>query len=150
WVGAFTTWALASLGVGTVLWLGRPCRRTQGLAGWLLADPPPFPDCAIHDYPFDVEYGPELEAGLGPRPAALLLGCAEDARAQAACGGYARRHGLAHAAGWAGRGGWFGCGEVPDCPGGEQDPVTALAVAALLVEAARQTLCPLPGDLAPA
>ena len=60
WLGAFVVWALASLGVGNVLWFGRPSRAAGALARWLLARPAPFPDCRLSDYPFGLEYGVEL------------------------------------------------------------------------------------------
>ena len=57
WLGAFTVWGLASLGVGEILWIGRPQTATDRMARWFLAQPCPFDGCAIYDYPFDIEYG---------------------------------------------------------------------------------------------
>src|SRR5438046_1457065 len=75
WLGAFVVWALASLGIGTVVWVGRPRARTEGLARLLLASPGPWGEGTILEYPFEIEYGPELDWTLAGRsPDVLVLG----------------------------------------------------------------------------
>ena len=67
--GALLVWALGSLGVGEILWIGRPRPATEPLARFLLSCPPPWGEGDIYDFPFDPEYGPELDwAWPGRRP----------------------------------------------------------------------------------
>src|SRR5437868_15355526 len=48
-------------------------------------------------------------------------------------------------------GGWFGSSEFPPWPAvWKQEPIVAMALAALLVDSARQIICPLAGDHLPA
>src|SRR5262245_52106555 len=68
WLGTYVSWALASLGIGTILWLGRPRPESEPLAGFLLADGSPWDGSTIEDYPLDVEYGPELDWVLAGQP----------------------------------------------------------------------------------
>src|SRR4051794_37087721 len=72
--GAFLTWALASLGIGEILWVGRPRPATEPLARFVLASPPPWGDrdTVVYDFPFDTEYGPEIEWALA-RPLPRLV-----------------------------------------------------------------------------
>ena len=73
YLGCFTVWALAALGVGEIVWIGRPRNTTAALANWFLAEPCPFSGCTISDYPFQIEYGHELVWALGQRRAQVLV-----------------------------------------------------------------------------
>jgi hypothetical protein len=90
------------MGIGRILWVGRPAETTQAFAGWLLADPSPFAGSAIHDYPFDVEFGSELAWIEGGARIDVMLECSEDPRASHQTGAWPFTVQLHEAeAGWA-------------------------------------------------
>jgi molybdopterin/thiamine biosynthesis adenylyltransferase len=149
WLGAFVVWALASMGVGTILWLGRKRRSTEALANWLLADPCPCGVSKIFDYPFDAEYGPELFWTISEPPVDLLVVCTEDAVAAATCREFARRQDRNWATGATAQGGSFNQSSSFDVQPSAQDPIAAMIVAAVLVDSVRESLCPLAGSLLP-
>ncbi len=149
WLGAFTVWALSSLGVGTILWLGRPWRATEALARWLLAEPPPLEGSRIHEYPLEAEYGLELDWVLKGRPIQAVVSCTEDRADQLRCQSAASKQRARWLGGSVGGGGWFGWGAPSAANPQPQGPILAMAVAALLTDAVRQVVCPLPGDLFP-
>lgn len=184
----WVVWGLATLGVGQIVWIGRPDRLTDQVANWLLADPCPFDGCVIVDYPCAVEYGGELDWILADRQASAVVDCSEDAIGAALCEGYARKRGLPFLVGTTAAGGWVGqraaertflspamgigretggarlwpshCGvdgksaRLQPRPTGigcsgdglsdpQPDPVVGMVLAALLIEAVRECLCPL-------
>ncbi len=184
----WVVWGLATLGVGQILWIGRPDPLAKSLANWLLADPCPFQGCVIVDYPCAVEYGVELDWILADRRVSALVDCSEDPLGAVRCETYARKHGLPFLSGTLAGGGWVGSqvaegamiGEVPrvgteprggpllpsppvvdgnlarmqprpvpadgaekKLPGPELHPATGMVVAALLIEAVREGVCPL-------
>jgi molybdopterin/thiamine biosynthesis adenylyltransferase len=149
WLGAFAAWALSSLGVGTVLWVGRPCRATDSLASWLLADPCPMDGCQIYDYPMAVEYGMELDWVVSGSSIQAFLSCAEDPAEQALCRAFAQDRQIPWLGARTAEGGWFSSNQLPRFPRRRQEPITAMALAAVLADATRQVLCPLDGDLWP-
>jgi molybdopterin/thiamine biosynthesis adenylyltransferase len=149
WLGALVVWGLASMGLGSILWLGRPRRETAGLANLLLAHPGPWDGCTITDYPFDVEYGPELAWALDGSPVDMLVACVEDPDEQAQCQRFAHERRIKLATGVTAGGGWFGGGALPVGRRGEQSPIVAMALAAVLIDVVRETLCPLAGGLWP-
>ena len=142
WLGTFTAWGLASLGVGEIVWIGTPRPATGRLAHWFLADPCPFSGCSIFDYPFDVEYGPELGWACSGKPPDALLCCSPSPDAHDICGALAQRHGYAYRAGnaIARRKGSTSPTHADD---GEDDPIVAMVSAALLVDAVRAIVSPL-------
>jgi hypothetical protein len=149
-LGSFTVWALASMGVGTVCWLGRPRQEAAALAGWILATPSPYDGCTVREYPFAAEYEADLDWVLGEAaPVRAVVGCADDPVEQALCREVARVRQIPWLAGTTSAGGWFGPDPRPSGPPEGQDPVAALALAALLADAVRETLCPLAGGLLP-
>lgn len=148
WLGTFTVWALAALGIGEILWLGQPCQAAASLGNWFLADPCPFSDCAIYDYPLQVEYGPELAWAMGERRPDVLVCCAEDSLTTAVCKAFAQDHRTKLLAGTTAHGGWYGSGTPPYVQPG-QEPIMSMAVGALLADAVRETLCPLSRGLLP-
>jgi molybdopterin/thiamine biosynthesis adenylyltransferase len=150
WLGTYVVWALASLGIGTVVWVGRPRPRTEGLASRLLNIPCPWGDGTILNYPFDIEYGPELDWSLAGPVADLLVIATEDPIEQALSLDWAAHHGIPVLVGSATGAGWFGLKPPPDTQPEPQDPILSLVVAALLVDAVRERLCPLAGGLLPA
>jgi molybdopterin/thiamine biosynthesis adenylyltransferase len=148
WLGTFTVWGLASMGVGEILWVGEPEPATEPVARWFLASPSPFPGCAIHDYAMNVEFGGELDWIVAGRGVGAVLACS-DARSHAHCVRIATVSGAAVASGTAGRGGWVGGAEwIADEPDDQGHPVTAMVAAALLVENTREALMPLRGGRA--
>jgi molybdopterin/thiamine biosynthesis adenylyltransferase len=140
WVGTFTVWGLASLGVGEILWLGAPQAPADALARWLLADPPPFAGCAIHDYPFDVEFGGELAWAAAGDAIDIVVAAVEEPRASQACAAFAHAARAAFLAGTAASGGWVGGAVPPVPPCGREHPATAMAAAACLIDGVRATL----------
>src|SRR5262245_49723421 len=80
WLGTFLVWSLCSLGVGKILWFGRPQFATQRMAEWLLTDPAPFDGCAVGDFPSDPVYESAFGwavAGYQGKPQ-VLIDCSED------------------------------------------------------------------------
>lgn len=148
WLGTFTVWALASLGIGNIVWLGQPSQAAAALGNWFLATPCPFSGCAISDYPLQVEYGSELAWALGEHRTDALVCCSEDAWTTAVCGAFAQAHHITFLAGTTAQGGWYGAGTPPGVPQG-QEPIVAMVLAALLADAVRETLCPLARGLLP-
>lgn len=149
WVGTFTSWALASMGLGHIAWLGAPQRATQPLAETFLAAASPSDPVTISEYPFQAEYVAELEwalDGLAPR---LFVYAGADAAEQAACAAFARTRGLPWLAASSSGGGWFGLDRIAPA-GPPPEPCLALLLAALLADAVREALCPLNGGLPPA
>ena len=147
WLGTLTTWALASIGVGEIEWVGAPHPSTEPMAQWFLAQPCPFHGSTIIDYPFDVEYGQELGWALDGKPPQVLLWCAERPVPAPAM----KLDGFRQArlfAGTTAEGGWFGSERVRWAPGG-QDAVVSLALAAILADAAREAICPVLGGRYP-
>jgi molybdopterin/thiamine biosynthesis adenylyltransferase len=148
WLGTFTAWALASMGVGTVLWVGRPARPAHRLARWFLSGTP-FPGCSLYEYPFRVEYKHDLAWVIGSTHVGALVCCSEDPDERAVCRLAAEDRQIPWFAGSAARGGWFGQGGVPHGRQRKDHPAVALAVASVLADAVRETLCPLHEGLLP-
>src|SRR5690348_7943638 len=69
WLGTFLVWALCSIGLGKVLWLGRPRCATQKMAEWFLANPCPFEGCSVLGFPFDPAYESMLDWATHGDPA---------------------------------------------------------------------------------
>jgi hypothetical protein len=115
----------------------------------LLADPCPFDGCRIYDYPLAVEYGCELDWVVSGSPILAFLSCAEDPLEQAFCRAFAQDRHLPWLGARTTKGGWFSCDQLPGLPRQKQEPIAAMALAAVLTDAARQHLCPLAGDLPP-
>jgi molybdopterin/thiamine biosynthesis adenylyltransferase len=150
WLGTFVAWALASLGVGTILWLGRNRSATATMASWLLGDPRRFAGSRIHDYPFDAEYGPELSWAIDQPAADVLVVCTEDPEAELICRSVARGRFQRCVSGVTSQGGSVSLGLLPAFERSAQDPVPAMIVAAVLVDAVRELLCPLAEPISPA
>jgi molybdopterin/thiamine biosynthesis adenylyltransferase len=148
WLGTFTAWALASMGVGTILWVGRPRRPAHRLARWFLSDTP-FPGSSLYEYPFRVEYKHDLGWAIGSAHVGALVCCSEAPEERAVCRLAAEERQVFWFAGSAAGGGWFGLGDGPHGRAGKDHPVVALAVASVLADAVRETLCPLHEGLLP-
>jgi len=151
YAGTFLTWSLGALGIGEILWMGRPRRCTEPLARFLLASPPPWGEGEglVYDLPFDTEYSSEIEWALGgPLPHVLAVVTEHPHEQQLALDWADRRRVPALVGSTAGTG-WFG-GSPPSEPrDAPQDPILAMIVAALLVDALRELICPLPGGMLP-
>ena len=147
WLGCFGVWGLASLGIGEILWLGEPLRDTERMAQWLLADPGPLAGTTIIDYPFDLEFGGEVEwVAAGERIDVVLDASGErdvDGSLEARADPARVVRGSAIAGGWIGEGNLPEAHAAPDRS--SENPVTAMVVAGLLVDAARESLVPLDG-----
>ncbi len=149
WLGVFVVWALRSLGIGEIFWIGRPRPETDGAAQFLMAGPCPSDGTRIVDEPFDVEYGPELAWAVAGRPPDLFVITTEDPDELMLGLDWADRNRIPALAGRTSGGGWLGTERPPVVVRLPQDPVMALVVAALLVDAVRERLSPLAGGLAP-
>lgn len=147
WLGTFTVWALSSLGVGRITWLGQSCPVAEAVANWLVASASPTTE--LVEQPCQAEFPDELAWAAGGARAEVFLGCAEGAAEQAAGREYARARGLAWFGGLASGGGWFGVDALPRPADEAADPVVAMALAALLADAAREAICPLHGGAVP-
>jgi molybdopterin/thiamine biosynthesis adenylyltransferase len=152
WLGTFLVWALGSLGVGNILWVGRP-RRSPGacphrLGAWFLGTPSPFPQTRIHLYPCAIEYETSLNWVLGEQVHTLAC-CTEHPDERILCQRIARDRGLPWLVGSGAGGGWFGQQRLPSPRRRTDNPVASLAVAALLADAIRETLLPLAGGMLP-
>lgn len=147
--GAFLVWALGSLGVGEILWIGRPIPTTESLARFLLSCPPPCGEGVIHEFPFDPEYGPELELALGgPLPQILAVMTEHPYEQRLACD-WARRRRVPALVGSTSSRGWFGASPPPAPCYGPQDPARAMVVAGLTCDAIRELLNPLASGMLP-
>jgi tRNA A37 threonylcarbamoyladenosine dehydratase len=149
YASAILVWALGSLGVGLISWLGRLRAGTESLRLFLESRPPPWGTGEIAVFPFDPEIGPELEWALGdPRPDHLAVVC-ENPRAQLLALDWARQRHLPVIFGSTSGGGWFGPTPAPDAIDGPQDAPRAAIVAALMADALRERICALPGGMLP-
>jgi molybdopterin/thiamine biosynthesis adenylyltransferase len=148
WVGTFAVWGFASMGIGRILWVGKPHPQTEGLARWFLADPPRFSGCSIFDYPFEIDYGQELAWVVGDRPPDVVIHGAETLVHPAVMRLAGERR-IPLLVGSTAGGGWYGFGSAPQVESGAQQPTVAMAVAALLADSAREARCPLLGGRMP-
>jgi ThiF family len=140
-------WGLRSLGIGEISWIGRARPETENAAQFLMARPCPYDGGSILEEPFDVEYGPELPWALAGRPPDLFVSTTED-RDELMFGlDWADRNRVPALAGRTSGGGWLGTEPPPAVARLPQDPVIAMVVAALLVDAVRERLSPLAGGL---
>lgn len=154
WLGTFLVWALCSLGVGKVLWFGRPRLATQRMAEWFLTDPSPFEGCAVQEFPSDPAYESVLGCaaeGSEGQPH-VLVDCSEEHGVTDVSRRFCnRRSNTLWLAGGVSEGGWLASDRGPsrrrECDGDRREPIIALAVAALLTDAVRVVLAPLPDDL---
>jgi molybdopterin/thiamine biosynthesis adenylyltransferase len=149
WLGTFVVWALRSLGIGETIWIGRPRPETEGVARFIMRAPAFGSVGTILDEPFDVEYGPELAWALAGAAPDVLVSAAEDREELLLGLCWADRNRVPAVAGRASGGGWLGT-ESPHVAGSRSlDPAVALLVAAILVDAVRERLCPLSAGLLP-
>lgn len=148
WVGAYLVWALRSLGVGGICWLGGLQEETRRIAEWLLSDGH-APDSQVYDYPFAIERASELEWVLGQSPPAALVVCTNDLSERLICEQFAELNRVPRAFGTTAGGGIIGYGNFTTVTSEEESPVSALVVASHLADAVRFYLSPLPGELRP-
>ena len=153
WTGTFLTWACCSMGIGQVIWIGSPRKETQRFADWFLSEQCPFPNSTLVELPFDAQYDEGLEWGISQSGVAPLVCVNTNNDADAKCvldRVFAQRNGAVLLEGSAGNSGLVSVGngtldhrqiDLPD------DPAIAMAVAALLSDEARSTICPLPSDI---
>lgn len=153
-VGTFLVWALCSMGVGKVVWIGSPKQHTQNIATWLLSDSESFEDSSILELPFDPHYDGALEWGAaraGGFPTVCIDASEREEVRAALSRVFVQRHGAVLLAGGTAGGGWIVVdGAMIANPGDSAPracPSIAMAVAALLADATRSLLCPLPSDI---
>src|SRR5579885_419870 len=152
WLGTFLVWGLCSLGVGKILWFGRPRPSTQRMAEWFLQEPTPFDGCEVHEFPADPAYESSLAwAAEGCSGKHVLIDCSEDLRILEVSHHFSyRRVNMHWFAGGVSEGGWLT--SEPAALSSQEagvngyEPIIALAVAALVADAVRVTLSSLPHD----
>ncbi len=147
--GAFLTSGLGSLGVGEILWVGRPRRETELLAQFLLADPPPWGEGKVYEFPFDVENGSELDWSVGEQLPQLLAIVTENPREQQQTLEWTLRTGVPALVGSTAGTGWFGASLPPEPLDAPQNPTLAMIGASLALDAMRELICPLPAGMLP-
>jgi hypothetical protein len=134
WLGCFTVWALTSLGVFEVVWVGAPSPAAASFGGFLVRDHAPSLNALLCEYPVEPERPPEIDWVLNGPPVRMAIACAA---------GPARRLLAATAAS---RGIPFldvACAARGEATGLE-DPVPAMMAAALAADEFRQLVNPLP------
>ncbi len=152
WVGTFLVWALCSMGVGRILWFGRPRRAALQMTSWLLSQPSHFEDCKIEDFSFDPEYRDTLAWSCRTDGLHVFVDCAEGTRASQVCHEYAQQDAdIQWLAGGTSQGGWLSRTAFHEDRHRRQVdgtcPISAMAVAALLADSVRAALCPVPSDV---
>jgi molybdopterin/thiamine biosynthesis adenylyltransferase len=154
WLGTFLVWAVCSIGVGKIFWLGKPRGVTQRMAEWFLADPCPFDGCLVQAVPADPVYESMLDWVVSGNPSSscVLVDCSEDVGITAICGQFcARLKGISWLIGGTSGGGWLGGNGRPISrrmsDANPREPVVAMGIAALLADGVRVSLCPLQSDL---
>jgi molybdopterin/thiamine biosynthesis adenylyltransferase len=149
WLGAFVVWALDAMGIGEITWIGRPRPATDGAAQFLLGRPDAGSGSTILADPFDIEYGPELPWALEGVSPDILVSTTESLDELSFVLDWADKNRVRALAGRISGGGWFGTDPRPVVTNHAQNPAIALAVAAMLVDAVRERLCPLSGGVLP-
>jgi len=135
WAGSFLVWALSSLGVLELEWLGSPVSRTDRFASFITSEHAPSLGVSLSVYSYEPECSEEFEWLLTGQPLRAIF----------SCGGGVGRGLLAAVA--AARGIPFldvGC-SVSGTVDGEDHPIPAMMAAALATDEFRQMLNPLAG-----
>lgn len=153
WVGVYTVWALLMLGVGKIVWIGRPRKKTELLARWLLADPCPLEGCTLTEQPADPIYDASLQWQLDSLAsgAEVLVDASESSATGELCERLCSKRGnlqLLHGSTSEG-GSVLVTPRMKHTPseGKATSPVLAMAIAALLADEIRRHYSPLPDDL---
>jgi hypothetical protein len=76
WLGCFTVWALTSLGVFEVVWLGAPSPVAAAFGGFLARDHAPGLNTLLCEYPIEPERPPEVDWVLNGPPVRMIIACA--------------------------------------------------------------------------
>ena len=133
WPGCFAVWALSSLGVLEVLWLGEP-GRTESFGAFLARDHAPGLNTLLCEYPLEPRRPEELAWIVNQAPPRVIIACsdgpARDLLAQTAAAQGIPFLDVSCAA--------YGSGS------GRNDPAPAMMAAALAADEFRQIVNPLP------
>jgi molybdopterin/thiamine biosynthesis adenylyltransferase len=155
YLGCFLVWALSSMGVGRILWIGNDQSTTERFVRWFLSDPCPFGDTSIIELPYEPHYDVGLEWGIsqaGGSPSICIHTSEDDKYLNVLERVFVRKYSALLFAGGESGGGWFdvktGHTGAYAGVGVRDNPVVAMAVAALLADEARARLCPLRSDIA--
>ena len=133
---------------------GRSPQR-RSLADWVLAEDESFEGSCLYDYPLDAEYESVLDWCLqsNDRNPLVLVECSEQPVSQDICRQFASQHPYIRLlAGGCADGGWVAVdgAQRPSADAtSRNEPISAMAVAALLTDAVRAGFCPLSTDIAP-
>ncbi len=154
WTGTFSVWACCSMGIGTVLWIGKPQQKTQRFADWFLSDECPF-ESSLIELPFDPHFDAGLEWGAaqaGYFPSVCIDTSEDDSFLPALERVFGQQHGGTVLCGGTRNGGWI----TASCRDSHHSdtsrvsvdaPEVAMSIAALLSDATRSIICPLPSDI---
>jgi molybdopterin/thiamine biosynthesis adenylyltransferase len=83
WSGCYTVWALASLGVGETIWMGRPDPATEAFSEFLTGDFAGGLGANILDYPLEPRRPEELDWVLAGQAVRMIIQCSGRAAAGA-------------------------------------------------------------------
>jgi hypothetical protein len=149
WLGLFTCFGLRALGIGKIIWFGKPRADTQNFARVLL-DPSSSTGTLLFEAPCNIELGPELGWFLKGHDPSRIIIASDDPREARVTRDFANRNHIpCHAAGTA-PSGWIAPADsaASKLTTKDQSPIISLILAALLVDAIRQSLVPLSRGMA--
>jgi len=78
WISSLCVQALASMGFGKIIWLGRPDPECAVFDQWMLADSCPFPNTTLIEFPIENEYEAEMKSLLAFAQPDVLIDCTGD------------------------------------------------------------------------
>lgn len=142
WNGVWTVLGLSSLGVGTIIWMGSGAGAAGRVAEWIRTHLH-SPGTMIRDYPLAVEYGPELDWVFDSSTIDVMVIATDESWQADRCWAYANLRGLRCVQGTTADGGATADRPLRLSGHHVEHPVTALAVAANLVDYVRETIAPL-------
>lgn len=74
WLGCFAVWALSSLGIGEIAWVGAPVAYTCRFAEFLINEHGPSLGAVVNDYSFSPAAKGDLDCVLAERdPQAIVV-----------------------------------------------------------------------------
>jgi molybdopterin/thiamine biosynthesis adenylyltransferase len=142
WNGVWTVLGLSSMGIGTIIWMGSAAGAAWRVCEWIRTHLR-SPSTKIRHYPLAVEYGAELDWVCGGSTIDVMVIATDEPSPADCCWAYANARGVRCVQGTTAGGGVTADRPLP-LPGHHvEHPVTALAVAANLVDYVRETIAPL-------
>jgi molybdopterin-synthase adenylyltransferase len=135
WAGSFLVWALSSLGVLELEWLGAAVPHTDAFAEFLVNDHAPSQGVSLSVYPYEPECPDDFEWILAGQSLSIIFSCSDGVgRGLLAAAASTRRISFLN----------VHC-SVGETVNGETHPIPAMMGAALATDEFRQMINPLPG-----